>query len=114
MAMTKERLEYQRAYRAGRTTVKDKPGVIYLVGTTDVKQPVKIGWTGRDIAIRLSEMQKENSAELKVLFTSKKLRNANKVERKIHEMLAESGKHIRGEWFELNKYQRTKLKEMLK
>lgn len=114
MALTKEQLEYQRAYRVRNNTVKDKPGVVYLVGTSDFKQPVKIGWTGRDMAIRLSEMQMENPHELKVLFTSKKLRNANKVERKIHEMLAESGKHIRGEWFELNKYQRNKLKEMLK
>lgn len=114
MAMTKNRRDYQRAYRARNNPVKDKSGIIYLVGTGNFKDPVKIGWTGRDMAVRLCEMQMENPTELKILFTSKKLKNANKVEQKIHDMLVESGKHVRGEWFNLNKYQKTKLKEMLK
>ena len=63
---------------------------------------------------RLSQLQSGNPTELKVLFISKEMPNANKVEYEVLETLKHSGKHIRGEWFELNKYQRTKLKEMLK
>jgi hypothetical protein len=130
MALTQEQLEYQRAYRArtGHAAAKKYapkalarlrdqtpavPGIVYAITTDSINSPIKIGWTGGDIKTRLSVLQSGSPVELKVLFTSKYLPNANKIEYKIHHKLKEVGAHHRGEWFNLNERQVSTLKSIL-
>lgn len=94
----------QAAMQAKRDQTLEKPGIVYVVGTGDLSYPVKIGWTGQDMKTRLAGLQSGSPTELKVLFTSKPLSNANKIEYVLLERLKNSGRHIRGEWFKLNQY----------
>ena len=103
----------QASMQAKRDQTLEKPGIIYAVGTGDLDHPVKIGWTGLDMKTRLAGLQSGSPTELKVLFTSKPLSNANKVEYDLLEGLKNSGKHIRGEWFNLNQNQLDMLKILL-
>jgi membrane protein involved in colicin uptake len=110
-----EKVKFSAAKQQAKKRAKTPatPGNIYLAKLDIPNSPTKIGWTDRKFSVRQSEIQKENPFEVKKVFVSKKLNNANKVERTIHDTLKAAGKHIRGEWFDLNTYQIKKLKKQL-
>jgi hypothetical protein len=82
----------------GATVMKNKSGIIYIVGHKN--GPYKVGMTTGTIKDRVSALQTASPKEIYTYYTSSKLDSIFKVE---DEILCELKPYnVRGEWFNLN------------
>lgn len=78
-----------------------RKGYIYVIGSKCEKYPYKIGLSKSSPARRLNDLQTSHWANLKIFYESPQLSFIEAVEKALHDKFKK--KHVRGEWFNLNK-----------
>lgn len=99
-----ERLKANAA--AYRLRKGQKPRAEMITGSIYIAQiegetPVKIGYSTEGVGKKRSKIQMYHHKKVNMIYYSGDVQGVNKLEEQLHKQYA--SKHIRGEWFDLNK-----------
>ncbi|MEZ4447238.1 MAG: GIY-YIG nuclease family protein [Polyangiaceae bacterium] len=101
-ARTSDRRKRRAAHQAATL------GTVYFAAEAGHESPVKIGWTDRDVAHRLSDLQTGNPRALETVV---EVPGSRSLEKALHDFLAPRRRG--GEWFDISRRQAVKLGKLL-